>query len=347
MEIGNKIKQLRYKAGLTQEQLATKLGISAQSVSKWETATTMPDITLLPSLASELGVTIDELFDLTTNQRLERIERRLDIEEELSSDVFKEYEIFLANQLEENENKTKILSLLAHLYYHRIEADSRRVGKFAREAIMRNPEKKDCQWLLQKTEGASAWDWNMSNHTKIIDFYKKVIENDKVSPQTPMPYYEVMDNLIADHRTQEAEKYLEIYQTLPAHKPFLVPVYKAHIALAEYDETKADKIMEGALQDFADNSGFLFETAQYYARKCDYEKAITYYELSWKAEENKKPRFTDALHGIATIYEIFGEYQKAAETYDRMIACIKNEWGYNDEDAAVIEIEREKKRLLK
>ena len=60
MEIGNKIKQLRYKSGLTQEQLASNLGISAQSVSKWETAVSMPDITLLPSLAREFGVSIDE-----------------------------------------------------------------------------------------------------------------------------------------------------------------------------------------------------------------------------------------------------------------------------------------------
>lgn len=37
MDVGNKIKQLRFKAGMTQEQLAGRLGISAQSVSKWET----------------------------------------------------------------------------------------------------------------------------------------------------------------------------------------------------------------------------------------------------------------------------------------------------------------------
>ena len=65
MEIGSKIKQLRYKCGLTQEQLASRLGISAQSVSKWENAVAMPDITLLPMLAEVFGVSIDELFDLT------------------------------------------------------------------------------------------------------------------------------------------------------------------------------------------------------------------------------------------------------------------------------------------
>ena len=36
MELGKKIRQLRYKAGLTQEQLADKLGIGPQSISKWE-----------------------------------------------------------------------------------------------------------------------------------------------------------------------------------------------------------------------------------------------------------------------------------------------------------------------
>ena len=44
MELGKKIKQLRFKAGLTQEQLAEKLGVVPQSVSKWETAVAMPDI---------------------------------------------------------------------------------------------------------------------------------------------------------------------------------------------------------------------------------------------------------------------------------------------------------------
>ena len=238
MDIGNKIKQLRLKSCLTQEQLASKLGISPQTVSKWETSVTMPDITLLPSLAGEFGITIDELFDLTVNQKLHRIENRLDIEEELSANTFDEYEEFLKAQIDEYEDKTKILSLLAHLYHHRMQADARKVSKYAREAILRNPEKKDCQWLLIKAEGANIWDWNISNHTAIIDFYKQVIESDVITPKTPLPYYEIMDNLIADHRTEEAERYLKIYQTLPAHKPFLVPVYKAHIALSEYNVKK-------------------------------------------------------------------------------------------------------------
>ena len=69
MEMGQKIKQLRYKAGLTQEQLAEQMGVSAQSVSKWEAGASMPDISLLPILAETFGVSIDELFELTREQR--------------------------------------------------------------------------------------------------------------------------------------------------------------------------------------------------------------------------------------------------------------------------------------
>ena len=54
------------------------------------------------------------------------------------------------------------------------------------------------------------------------------------------------DNLLADHRTREAEKYLEIYKTLPAHRPFLVPIYEAYVALGDYDVEKADAIIKKA-----------------------------------------------------------------------------------------------------
>ena len=62
MEIGNKIKQLRYKAGLTQEQLASKLGISAQSISKWEGAQSVPDLEKILKLCEVFGVSTDYLL---------------------------------------------------------------------------------------------------------------------------------------------------------------------------------------------------------------------------------------------------------------------------------------------
>jgi len=192
VDIGNKIKLLRQKAGVTQEQLGERLGISAQSISKWETGVTMPDITLLPLLSGELGVTIDELFDLTTDQKLQRIEKRIDVEGDLPHEIFSEYENFLKTQLDEFPDRRKILSLLARLYHHRAESYLQKVSQYAREAILLAPEIKDCQWLLQKAEGAHVWDWNVSHHTGIINFYKKVIEQDRAAPHAIIPYYEII-----------------------------------------------------------------------------------------------------------------------------------------------------------
>lgn len=347
MDIGSKIKLLRQKVGVTQEQLGERLGISAQSISKWENGITMPDITLLPLLSGELGVSIDELFDLTTDQKLQRIEKRIDVEGELPDEVFSEYEIFLKTQLDEFDDRRRILSLLARLYHHRAESYLEKVSKYAREAIILAPEIKDCQWLLQKTDGATTWDWNCANHSYVIDFYKKVIDSDTVTPQTPLPYYYLIDNLIADHRTKEAKEYLDKCRALPAHRPFLIPIYEAYIALAEYDREKADCIMESALSKFSDDSGFLFETAQYYAHQCNYKKAIEFYEMSWEAESDQKPRYTDALEGIATIYKIMNDNKNAAKTYDRLINCLKDEWGYRDDDIAIIDVKSKKQSVLK
>ena len=63
MNIGNKIKELRRKRGITQEELANCIGISSQAVSKWENHVGLPDITLAPRLASYFGISMDELFD--------------------------------------------------------------------------------------------------------------------------------------------------------------------------------------------------------------------------------------------------------------------------------------------
>ena len=65
MNIGNKIRELRKQRGITQEQLAESIGISFQAVSKWENNIALPDITLVPVLASYFGVSMDELFDST------------------------------------------------------------------------------------------------------------------------------------------------------------------------------------------------------------------------------------------------------------------------------------------
>ena len=60
--LGNIISAHRKKLGLTQEQLAQKLDVTNQAVSKWETDQSCPDVAMLPKLADLFGISMDELF---------------------------------------------------------------------------------------------------------------------------------------------------------------------------------------------------------------------------------------------------------------------------------------------
>ena len=238
MELGKKIKKLRLGARLTQNELAEKLGLSPQSVSKWENGFAMPDISALPLLAEIFGVTIDDLFDLTAEQRFNRIE-------------------------------------------HRMEMFSKKAGRYAREAVRLSPGEKGCQWILQKAEGHFAWEWNINNHTKAVEFYKEIVRD---NPDCELGYLYLLDNLIADHRADEAEE--------------------------------ADGIMERLSRQHPEDFAVLFETAQYYAAKSDYEKAVDYYERSF-----------------------------AAETCGRITMLLRDEWGITEGDE-LTNIARRKESLL-
>ena len=60
--LGKRIAEQRKIKGLKQEELAEKLNISAQAVSKWENDQSCPDISILPELSKILGISIDELL---------------------------------------------------------------------------------------------------------------------------------------------------------------------------------------------------------------------------------------------------------------------------------------------
>lgn len=60
--LGERIKHHRKRLGLTQEQLADRLGVSVQAVSKWENSQSCPDISILPEIADLFGITVDDLL---------------------------------------------------------------------------------------------------------------------------------------------------------------------------------------------------------------------------------------------------------------------------------------------
>lgn len=77
MSLGNSLYQARKKSGLSQEGVAEKLGVSRQTISKWETDETLPDIRQSKRLAVLYKLSLDELidFDLDIQEVQEAIQR--------------------------------------------------------------------------------------------------------------------------------------------------------------------------------------------------------------------------------------------------------------------------------
>jgi len=75
LTVGEKIKSLRKRNGITQETLANALSISCQAVSRWELSAAYPDIEIIPSIANYFGISIDELFgyECTHEKKIDEI----------------------------------------------------------------------------------------------------------------------------------------------------------------------------------------------------------------------------------------------------------------------------------
>ena len=62
LTIGENIRNYRRKNDMTQEALADRLGVTYQTISRWENGTTYPDLELLPAISEVFAVTVDELL---------------------------------------------------------------------------------------------------------------------------------------------------------------------------------------------------------------------------------------------------------------------------------------------
>ena len=91
MELGNQIYELRKKANLSQEQLAEKVGVSRQTISKWELGETAPDIKQAQVLSQVFSVSLDEL---TGNDTKEVIYKKVSNTEKLAGLIIKVIKIW-------------------------------------------------------------------------------------------------------------------------------------------------------------------------------------------------------------------------------------------------------------
>lgn len=319
MDIGLKIKSLRLKQGLTQENLAEKLNISSQAISKWENNNATPDISFLPQLSIIFGVTIDELFSLSDKNHLDRIEKSLETDCIISKENFEKFNDYLLSKLHDDSYKPRALSLLSELYNKKARNCYEISKDFTMQALKYEPTKKMNHSLLCEATNGIICDWNISNHHKMIEYYYNFV---KQNPSYARGYLWLLDLLIADGRCAEAKNVLE--QMHNVDKSCRYKIYKSLIAKAEGNITLALQYIDEMVKEFPEDWLTWANKADFMARCCRYEDAIENYLKA--CETQPHPKYTDAYQAIAHIYEITKQYDKAIVFYEKSIELLKTDW---------------------
>ncbi len=121
INLGNKIRELRKQRGLTQEQLASALNVSPQAVSKWEMATSYPDMTLVPTIAAFFKVSLDTLFDYNAEEIETKInDIRFEADKYFFND-FKKSEKILLDGIAQYPSSDSLKTDLLELYYQHLK----------------------------------------------------------------------------------------------------------------------------------------------------------------------------------------------------------------------------------
>ena len=341
MEIGSKIRQFRMERNMTQEEVANALNLSAQAVSKWENGLTMPDIQLLPELAMMFGTSIDALFSITDESRMERIENMICHKRFLDENDFEDAEKFLKAKMLDEKSKPRAVLLMAHLYVKRGREYLEKARPLAREALLLNPEEKWAHNAVFDAESVPCRDWNEDNRWELIAFYQEFL---RAHPDNPRSYGWLLDLLCESGRTQEMRPYVEKMDAL--EHSFRTDYYLGRIAKEEGNIAQARIHWSHMVEEFPDEWCAWSLLGDCMAYCCEWERAIECYQKSMDVQ--KKPRYMDNPVAMAQIAEIRGDIRQAIRMRELCITMTEKEWGVTEGewiDAHRREIERLKKQL--
>ena len=290
--IGNKIKELRRSKGMSQKDIADKLGVTSQAVSKWENDGSLPEMTMLPDIASLFGIQIDDLFEYSTEKRYESIEKKLQYGRVMTNMEFENEEAFLIREVEADPTNYHAISLLGDFYGHRAECMYQKSVYYAKRAIDLHPNQKGDINNINNGNHGKRFDWDTANHQELIRYWYKLL---KTAPENTRVYFYLLDNLIDDGRIEEAKTVLkESYQKNPDELNAFYEVFIKEKQVG-FEAVKAEY---EALAKANENSWrILFSIANVFSYNEYFKEAIQMWQKTFDCMP--KPRYTDSFEAMA------------------------------------------------
>lgn len=327
MEIGNQIKALRLRRGISQETLAQHFGITAQAVSKWERGVATPDIGLLPELSAYFGVTIDELFAQSDDTRMERIQNMLWDVLYLDDADIESSRTFLLNKGMLEPQNGRVYELLAEMENHIAKEHRTKAEEYAKEALARDPKLRGAHGELVFAMDGFVADWNFANHYALIDYYQQFLAK---NPTCKNGYLVIMDQLIDDYRLEEATAYCEKYATID--DSYRTSLYRGKIAWKAGDREEAFRIWSEMERNFPEEWCVYHNIADHMTRAGMYDDAERYYRKA--IDVQKAPRYADPIEALAQFYEQMGRFECAIEALKEELDVFDKEWHFTTGETA-------------
>ena len=319
MELGSQIKALRLQRGVTQDALARHLNVSPQAVSKWERGAALPDVQLLPAISAYFGVTIDALFALSDETRMERIENMLWDERVLDPAAVEADRAFLLEKARREPDNGRPHALLADMENHLSDEHRARAAEYARESLSREPARKDAHDTLVHAMGGKLADWRYTNHRELIRWYEAFLEK---NPGCRGSYLWLLDQLIDDGRLDEARAWLGRME--PVDGTYRTPLYRGLIAQAAGDRAGAAAIWAQMCRDWPDEWCVWYSMGDVMARAGRYGEAKAHYRRAFALQP--PPKFVDALECVAQVCELDGDIPGAAAALEEVVALLAEQW---------------------
>lgn len=321
LNLGSVIKRLRAEHSVKQEELAEYLGISFQAVSKWETGTTLPDITLLPKLAAFFGVRIDELFSVNHEDELERIDIMLQ-REAMTDQNYSYAKRVLDGILRENQDDISAIKRYAKVYLTKTNTDLLAAGRMLEKAMELSPLDEEVYSLYRAVRGGSEYKYHSDN-----DWFIRVCEPyAKKYPQNYSLYRMLIEAMISKKYFERAEELLASVQFEGENKS-MREIFLGDIALAKGDEQAAKEIWNTIPKE--DWLG-QYEAGERFNRLNEYEKAIECFNNAYEAQT--APHKMDMMYSLAFLYKKLGRFADAKKEWELIIEGLISEYGVAEED---------------
>ena len=311
LNLGTSIRRLRTERGMTQEELASFAGVSFQAVSKWECGTTTPDIALLPKLAVFFGVRIDDLFGITGEEELQRVDYLLG-HERITEENFAYSKSVLDRALEHSPDDIRVLKTYARLYFAKNQRDRLEAGRMLRQAMKIAPEDDEI-WLLYHQFCGKETD----------DFISTCEPYLPAVPKTSRLYELLIGAMIGRRYFDRAESLIAMYEP---HCPTAMPaVFRGDLALAGGNIEKAlaiwDSVDAGAHKA-------QYELGERLVKINENVRAVTAFERSFAAAE--VPRDLSAMYSLAFLHERLGNRAEAKAAWQTILDVLASDWNIAD-----------------